>query len=251
MQKAEKKIKAIVFDLGYTLIYFDGDFEKIALSSYLVLADELISAGYDIDRQKFAERFFRLMHRYYEQRENDLLELPIERLVTRAVAEFSQVMPTKAQIVAAMNKMYLYTEEYWQLENDTHAALMELRESGYLLGMISNASSAWDVNNLIDRNDLRKYFSTILISAEEGIRKPDRCIFEKAAQKLESDLTEMVMVGDTLNADIYGARQCGMKSVWISRRAEEARYLLEVHDEFKPDAEIHTLLELPSVLESL
>jgi FMN phosphatase YigB (HAD superfamily) len=58
------------------------------------------------------------------------------------------------------------------------------------------------------------------------------------------------MVGDTLQADILGARQCGMKTVWISRRAEGLRYQLRVKPELQADAEIQTLAELPDLMAS-
>jgi putative hydrolase of the HAD superfamily len=250
INKTEKPIKAIVFDLGYTLIFFDGDAREINRASYLVLADQLIAAGCSLDRARFAKRFNELMDLYFAQRDIDMLELPIHGIINQALGEFGEEMATEEQITEAMHQMYLYTETHWKLEEDARSMLGDLQLSGYRMGLITNASSVWDVNNLIDQNDLRKFFSVILISGEEGIRKPDRRIFEKAAQKMEIDPSEMVMVGDTLNADIFGARQVGMKAVWISRRVENTRHLLNSHPEFTPDAEIRSLAELPVLLKS-
>jgi putative hydrolase of the HAD superfamily len=250
MQKSPEGIRAIIFDLGYTLINFSGDLPEVSKLSYSTLTDQLIANGCRLDHDAFTARFHELMHLYYTQREIDLLELPVHRIVNRALEEFGQSCVDETQIISAMHRMYEVTEGHWQLEDDTLETLTRLQEEGYSLGMVTNASDAWDVNNLIDNNHLREFFNVILISAEEGIRKPDRRIFEKAARLLEVDLTQMVMVGDTLQADILGARQCGMKAVWISRRAEGVRYQLRVKPELQADAEIQTLAELPDLIAS-
>jgi putative hydrolase of the HAD superfamily len=249
MQHA-RKIKAVVFDLGYTLINFNGNLQEVARESYQVLADGLVKHGCEMDSQVFAARFNELMRLYYAQRENDLLECPVYEIVNRALNELGQSGLPMAQVIEALHEMYRYTERNWQLEGDTLAMLADLKESGYQLGLISNASDAWDVNNLIDGFQLRDFFEVILISADEGIRKPDRRIFERAATAMQCDFHAMVMVGDTLDADIFGAKQCGMKTVWISRRAEESRYKLRVRPELNADAEIKTLSELPKLIES-
>jgi putative hydrolase of the HAD superfamily len=250
MQKAEKKVKAVVFDLGYTLINFSGNLDKVARASHLALVDYLIQLGYDLDREAFAKKFSELMHLYYEQRERDLLELPVHGIVLHALEDLVTSYPTKEQVVAAIHEMYLVTEKHWKLEDDTLSTLDCLQNKGYQLGLITNASDAWDVNNLIDDNHLRQYFSAIVISAEEGFRKPDRRIFEKAAERLSLQFNEMVMVGDTLHADILGAKKCGMKTVWISRRAEYSREMLKSRSDLTPDGEIHALNELPDLLDS-
>ena len=250
MQDSDKGIRAVIFDLGYTLINFSGDLSEVSKLSYSTLTDQLIESGCSLDKNTFAGRFRELMQLYYAQREIDMLEFPVHRIVNRALEEFGQSCVDEEQITTAMHKMYEVTEKYWQLEADTIDTLTRLSNSGYQMGLITNASDAWDVNNLIDNNNLRDYFEVILISAIEGIRKPDRRIFEKAAQQMQLDFAQMVMVGDTLNADILGAKQCGMKTIWISRRAEDSRYQLRVRPELEADAEIQDLAELPNLIDS-
>ena len=55
------------------------------------------------------------------------------------------------------------------------------------------------------------------------------------------------MVGDKLHADILGANQLGMYSIWINRRAE----LIPQDENIKPDAVISSLSELPQLLRKL
>jgi HAD superfamily hydrolase (TIGR01662 family) len=250
MQDNSQPIKAVFFDLGYTLIYFSGDFYKVILESYLVLADELIKQGCQIDRIEFACEFSQKMQNYYQQREQDFLERPVGQIVTEILKEHHQELPSENALTLAMQAMYLITEKNWLLEEDTHETLQNLLDQNYQLGLISNASNAWDVNNLIDNHHLRNYFSTILISASEGIRKPNPKIFQIAADQMHVQLSNAVMVGDTLEADILGAHNAGMRGIWISRRKERPSPQETLDPRFLPDAEIHTLKELPALLSS-
>lgn len=250
MSHAENKIKAVFFDLGHTLIYFDGDFSKLVEESYAVLAHKLIDAGYVLDVNSFVTRFNEKMQGYYRQRDLDLIERPVELFLKEILSEFEIHSIPSAIYRDALNEMYRITEKHWQIEKETHTALQRLLDANYKLGLITNASDAWDANNLIDNHSLRKYFGSVLISAEEGIRKPDPRIFAKAAHQLGVDLAQSVMVGDTLNADILGAHACGIKAVWVKRRKDAIDTSALTNKQLIPDAEIDSLEELPSLLET-
>ena len=58
------------------------------------------------------------------------------------------------------------------------------------------------------------------------------------------------MVGDSLGADILGARNAGLYSIWVTRRADTAANRAH-KDTIQPDAVISTLSELPPLLNSL
>jgi len=184
MAANSKPVKAVFFDLGYTLIYFSGDFLKETFTSYLILADELIQAGCELDRQNFAAEFEKRIHQYFAQRSQDYLERPIIDILRAILTDAGENRYSDAVYLKCMEAMYRFTERLWLIEEDTHDLLNWLVEHDYRLGLISNASSAWDVNNLIDNHHLRPYFSTILISASEGIRKPDPAIFRRAAERM-------------------------------------------------------------------
>ena len=249
----EKKLSVILFDLGFTLINFEGDFHQAMKESYLALANSLISSGCQIDRQAFAEKFYEVISQYYRNRAVDLIERPIEENLQKTLQYFSMENLDDSIIQEAIKAMYLYTEAWWKIEPDTHETLTALRNKGYRLGLISNASNTPDINRLIDNHNLRHYFEIIVISAEEGIRKPDPCIFTKALNKLGVMPDNTIMVGDTLPADVLGAQNSGIKSVWITRRANR-RENNDVLECIQPDyaiPDLSTLIPLVDKIESL
>jgi HAD superfamily hydrolase (TIGR01662 family) len=240
-------IRTVLFDLGYTLTYFDGDFEQVTAASYTVLAQALNRQGCHLHVDKFAERFHDLMNQYYHDREIDLVEKPVEDLVHRLLKLVGQDHVPPEKIRLAMDEMYAVTEEKWKLEPDAHSTLQELIRSGFKLGIVTNAADAADVGKIVDAHRLRIYFEAIIISADFCIRKPDPRIFSIALQRLGGEPASTVMVGDNLGADILGAHRAGMRAIWITRRSENANSALQ-RSTIIPDAEIASLGELPTLL---
>jgi len=78
----------------------------------------------------------------------------------------------------------------------------------------SRARSVFAQFGLLDR------FSAIVISSEVGFEKPDRRIFETAAESLEVDPSELLHVGDSLREDIEGATDAGCTAAWLSETAD-------------------------------
>jgi FMN phosphatase YigB (HAD superfamily) len=92
---------------------------------------------------------------------------------------------------------------------------------------------------------LRPFFEFILTSAALGIRKPDIRIFQTALDRFRVQPEAAVMVGDTLDADVLGANQSGIYSIWITRRAqvpEEGELVIQ------PQAVVTTLYQIPDLL---
>ena len=242
-------VQAVLFDLGYTLINFEGDYKRVMAEAYLVLAQSLRTAGYQVDANDFAMRFDRIINDYYRSRDEDMTERPIEQYLAQVLTTYEIYDPLNSLVQNALENMYRATENHWQLESDALPTLQVLKDAGFRLGIITNAANADNANRLIDMFELRPYFDVILISAVEKIRKPDTRIYSRALTRLEVPSANAVMVGDTLTADILGAQNAGLRAVWIKRRAERSENQLS--SDITPDAVIESLAELPDTLSGL
>jgi FMN phosphatase YigB (HAD superfamily) len=87
-----------------------------------------------------------------------------------------------------------------------------------------------------------------VISADHGLRKPRREIFESTLAALGVAPEEAVHVGDNLKADVSGAAALGIRTVWITRRVGDPATALARHTGMRPDHVIADLAELESVL---
>lgn len=239
--------RAILFDLGNTLLYFDDDWDEIHQQAILSLGQNLNFLGVEVEPGILAAEFDRRVKIYYEKREIDLIEHSTE-FVLRDLLESVGYPNARDDLVrSGLDAFYSTFQPHWQLEKDTIPTLKSLKAMNYRVGLISNAGDASDVNTLIDRAGIRSYFNRIWISADVGVRKPHPRIFEIALDSMYVRPKEAVMVGDSLNADILGANTIGMSSIWITRRADPAE-----NDKFRtrvyPEEVITSLSELPSLL---
>jgi putative hydrolase of the HAD superfamily len=112
----------------------------------------------------------------------------------------------------------------------------------FRLGLITNGAP--DIQGTkIDGANLASFFDTIIISGDHGFGKPDLRIFQLALQRLEVAAHEAVMIGDSLKRDVAGARDAGIRTIWINRYK---RTLDDSHA--VPDIELTDLRDLPTIL---
>ena len=98
---------------------------------------------------------------------------------------------------------------------DALDTLESLKEQGYKLGIIANQSAG--TAQRLENWGLLKYFDVVAASAELGVSKPNKLIFEKAIELAGVPAYNAVMVGDRLDNDIIPAKAMGMKTVWIRK----------------------------------
>lgn len=67
-------------------------------------------------------------------------------------------------------------------------------------------------------------FDAVIYSAEFGVHKPDRRIFDQAAKLLGVSNDQCVFVGDDPTSDIAGALGAGMEAVWLDRWDDDGRF---------------------------
>ncbi|MDR2707216.1 MAG: HAD family hydrolase [Nitrososphaerota archaeon] len=96
------------------------------------------------------------------------------------------------------------------------------------IGLLSNFTYAPFVHFSLDRLDINKHFNAIVISEENGWRKPSPCIFKDILDRLHiTDVADVVYVGDSPLEDIKGAKSVGFKTVFVSSQFHSLKNLVE------------------------
>ena len=240
-------IRAVLFDLGGTLMYPLDAWEPILTSCYQALADSLCQQGFNLDPVELPRTVRYHLDRYFARRDADLFETTYLVVLRDMLAEKGHPNVNEKIIRRALDAFYAHTQSNWVLEEDASLMLRALEAGGYRLGLISNAGDNQDVFQLLDRFQIEPFFDFILTSAACSYRKPHARIFELALAHWNIPVSEIAMVGDSLEADIAGAKEMGIYSIWIARRSSHAA----TRPEARPDATIHTLSELPILLSRL
>ena len=247
----EGVITLVLFDMGGTLIYSLDRWEFVMDAAQRALEAVLQNAGCLQDEKKktiFRLEFRHRMEVYYLRRNENMREETTPAILEGLLKELHCPTVNDEVLFAGLDACYSETQKNWRLDPQAIPTLAELSRRGYRMGCISNAAYAPDVYQLLEKNGLRDFFEGIWISAEVGFRKPNPVIFYKALDFFDIAPSGAAMVGDSLPADVQGARNIGMKSIWITRN-EQIEENQAVMDAVKPDMVIQSLVEIPSLLE--
>jgi len=242
------KVRGVIFDLGNTLIYLNGDLKQIASREAAELGGFLRKAGFDIDRTALSEAILQRRSLFLQKAEKEWIEYPMTEALREVLAEFGYKGVNPELIREAVDAFFSYEEELWRAYPDTYATLQHLSEQRYLLGLVSNASDDGLIQRLVDRSGLRRWLRPVLSSAGVGIRKPDPRILQIVLNQWGLSPQQAVMVGDRLEFDILGARLARMHSVLVSRGEDPQE---TGRGQITPDATIEQLSELPGIIAAL
>lgn len=129
------------------------------------------------------------------------------------------------------------------LYSDTTKCL-EILSGRYKIGIIANQSLG--TKTRLEQHGILQYIDLVIASAEEGVAKPDKRIFELALNRSNCKPGDAVMIGDRIDNDIVPAKRMGMHTIWIKQGY--GQYWNITDDAEKADRMVHSLIEICNVL---
>jgi len=245
-------IRAVVFDLGHTLWDFnfdgareDGPLDRAYEQARALLAERLGEAvappAADLKRavgdalREDRETYFELGDR--------LDQPPTWTWVDRGLRSLGLTLD-ESLLREITPPLFATEEERLICHDDTLPAVEALHREGYALGCVTNTlADEPAIRSMLRKHGFEPLMKTVVVSAEEGWRKPHPSLFQKALRELNVAPGEAVFVGDSPFHDIGGARAVGMKAV-LTRQ-----YIARPADGYaEPDALIGHLRELSGVI---
>ena len=124
-----------------------------------------------------------------------------------------------------------------------YAAAVRTLAGRYRLGLVSNIwSSSRFFTECLTAAGVEDCFETLVFSSDHGITKPSAEIFEIAMAAMGVRSDETLYVGNSFRRDVVGARNAGLRVVWINARGEESG------PGYSPDAVMSDFLEFVSAV---
>jgi putative hydrolase of the HAD superfamily len=243
-------ISGVIFDLGSTLIRFDGDWDQAFRDGLHALARQLEADGLAIDLETLRSRFRQEMEIAQRVRLQDHVERTTEAVLRRTLQAMDCPARQDAQIERAVRALYAVSEAGWHPMPGLHPMLDALRADGHRIGLISNAGDAPNVARLLASAGLTGAFDPELVSATEGVRKPNVTLFQRVVSAWGLSPDSVVMIGDTLGEDILGAQRAGLRSIWFTADADTPSNRA-LAGSIHPDASTDSLSALPALIRSL
>jgi len=206
-------IKAVIFDFIGTLVRVKNyDLETSKMKLHRALCD----SGFDVSCESFLHFYSQAHEKFRVIRYQKLVEVTNAVWVSEALNSLGfKTTPEDARITAAVN---IFFEDYLKSLGLRKCARKMLREfsENLKLGLISNFTYSPLIFAALRKVGINHYFNAILVSEAVGWRKPHGKIFEEALRRLGVKAEETVYVGDSPEEDMKGAKQIGMKTVFVS-----------------------------------
>lgn len=201
-------IQHIFFDLDHTLWDFDRNSE-------LAFADIFKNRKIEVPIAKFLKTYMPINLKYWRMYRNNTVskeELRFQRL--RESFEILKYRIDDEMIDILADDYVEYLPKYNFLL-DGSLNLLDYLQKKYDLHIITNGFEEVQHKKLYN-SGIAQYFKSITTSEEVGVKKPDPKIFHKALEKSGAKIKNSVMVGDSIEADVLGAQNIGMRAIYFN-----------------------------------
>ena len=215
-----KQYRNYVFDLYGTLADIRTDETDRSMWEHMSLFYGYYGAHYyaeELHREYLAlvnakEKFLKQEHAVRYDHES-YPEIPIEE-VFRELYEVKGVTPDQTLVFHTGQAFRAYSTKYIRLYAHAEELLAALRKAGRGVYLLSNAQRIFTEYELyyLGIHDL---FDGILISSDEGCKKPDARFYNLLRERYGLEISESLMIGNDMDTDIAGAAGVGMDSFYI------------------------------------
>jgi HAD superfamily hydrolase (TIGR01509 family) len=218
---ALSKITAITFDLWQTLLLDNRDLGRARTEVRLEgtqQALERIGESYDLEQIRQAYRAcFRHCQQIRAMNRDVSFRAQVEIFVDGISPGLTRRLPqeTMEEILRAYSDSFFVHPPV--PHEDAQTVLAGARDMGLKIGLISNTGMTPGVafRRFLDQHGMLRYFDVLTFSDEVQLAKPGEEIFLMTLRELGAAPWETIHVGDHVVNDVVGARQTGMKTIWI------------------------------------
>ncbi len=146
----------------------------------------------------------------------------------RAYCDGARIGLVEAQRLAEMVRKAYVNPARWALFSDMLPCLTTLSSSGWKHVILSNHCP--ELAELVRALGIASYFDAIFNSAKTGAEKPNPRAFQNVLASLP-ETKEVWVIGDSVVADVNGARSVGLRSVLVRKPHPDAEIFCETLDE--------------------
>ena len=229
--------KHLFFDLDHTL----WDFEKNSAECLADIYEIFNFKNLNISSLEMFQQEFSIVNRHHWSllEQNLITHQDLRRRRFQETLENLGVKDLKKSFGLEINEYFLELLPKKAHLIEGAVEVLEYLLPKYELHIISNGWQDIQVNKM-KSSEIHHYFGEIITNELAGTRKPDRRIFDYAVDVTKADLSESLMIGDNYEADILGAINAKMDTVFYNPD--------DIPTSQKPTFNIKKLIELKEIL---
>lgn len=210
-----KKPKAILFDMGDTLIHqYGSDFMK-GTRKLMTFANNPNNVSAQVVQDR-ATNFTKELSTLQEQHHHDYSCRSFQKYLFESFGLEMKISPDEQEII--FNRTAFDRE----VVKDLDVLLDLLKKQEIRVAILSNTT--FSENTLRDElslYNLQHTFEFVMATSEYTIRKPDKRIFEVALTKLNLNKEDVWYVGNSFKYDVIGANNAGIYPIWFNHEQKE------------------------------
>jgi putative hydrolase of the HAD superfamily len=209
-RRSRRPVRGVLFDVDDTLVDHSG-------AQRAAIVDYLASLGLDhddaaVDRWRAAEE------RHFSRHLTGELTFQGQRRarVREMLAEHGGAEFDDSRADAWFLGYTTRFEAAWTTYDDVAAALDMVAARGLAVGIVTNVDADHQRRKL-EMVGLGNRFDVVVGLDTFGFGKPDARVFRHACELIGTTPTDTVFVGDRLDHDAIGARDAGLRAIWLDR----------------------------------
>lgn len=207
--------KAVIFDLGSTLIEYEAvSWDELNVLCAASARRFLVAQGYEVPPQnEFVMLFESLKSSYRQIASETLVEWSVPQVAAKLLEQL-HIVAANGTVEELFDAYYAPVDELLYVYPDTVSTLQRLKNAGYVIGLISNTVFPERAHRReLHRFEIAPFLHFALFSSSFGLRKPHPDIFRKASELAGFDPADCLYIGDRYVEDILGPTGIGMPSV--------------------------------------
>lgn len=237
-------MKLLSFDLDDTLC--DTQFANQAGYDEM---KKLVNTIYQhkIDSDEFVSKYNKGIHRIFTPFQKNIFE-PITnehtfrlKLIENILTDLDINFPVNTDIISIQKCFDDNRLKYFDFFPNVKKLLIDLRKD-YKIAVITNGP-VFSQRPKVETIQLEKYVDMIIIGGEESYQKPHISIFNKMLTAFNVLPEDAIHIGDSHECDVIGARNAGLKTVWITEQKNMSNN--------DCDFNVSTVLDLNRILKTL
>jgi HAD superfamily hydrolase (TIGR01549 family) len=205
--------------------------------------------GFTISKDTFLHAYNVAHQKYRKIRYEQFREVTNAIWVAEALCNLGiKVDSDDSRVKAALNVFFQAFIDTLELRAGAMKLLDQTRAQ-CKVGLISNFTHAPVIHKSLRKIGICDYFNVVVVSDDVGWRKPSPKIFQDTLSRLQVEANNAVYVGDSPIEDIKGAKEAGLKTIFVSSQFNTLSALRESKEE--PTFVAKSLVEVSKRLDCL
>ena len=209
MESSEHRVKAVLFDLGGTL----------------VKTTEIPHVMKRILKHREISRSLEEISQAWMKAEKGLNFRDLTKLLDEFWVQWNLHILSNLQVKSNTRRLAKFIATHWwdysnvSLYPDAEKTLRLLKERGLKIGLVTNGLQS-DINEILPKVGLQNFFDTVVVIDTLRKMKPDVEVFHYALQKLKTAPSNAIFIGDEIETDYKGAKRSGLTVYLIDRNGK-------------------------------